>query len=274
MICIFTSLLKRGYNINIAFSLFPLDPQYLLFLPPMKNTHVHIDGIGDVNIRVSSRAKRIGIKMKPFEGVTLVLPIGAPYEDGIAFLKQNTSWVQANLKKLQEKEDELTIFDEHTEFRSRSFALRISKHPKPNVRLHLHEGILHIYYPQHVPVDHPGIQENIRYGIEEALRLEAKRYLPYRLDMLARQYNIRYKGVVIKNLKSRWGSCSGRNNINLNLHLMRLPDELIDYVLLHELCHVHEKNHGPGFWSRLDMMTNGHARELDRKMNDYRTKIY
>ena len=55
---------------------------------------------------------------------------------------------------------------------------------------------------------------------------------------------------------------------------MRLPDELIDYVLLHELCHVHEKNHGPNFWKRLNAMTNGRARELDKAMNDYQTKIY
>lgn len=240
----------------------------------MKEALIEIPELGKVTIRQSVKARRISIRLKPFKGVTLVVPLGEDIREGVEFLKQKKDWIHQNLKKLEEKEERLTIFDESTEFKSRSFALRISKHNHPRVRLHLHQGILHIYYPQNVLVSHPGIQENIRYGIEEALRLEAKRFLPGRLVELAQQHSIRFNNVTIKNLKSRWGSCSGRNNINLNLHLMRLPDELIDYVLLHELCHVHEKNHGPHFWARLDTMTNGRARELDRKMKDYQTKIY
>ncbi|MBS2098377.1 M48 family metallopeptidase [Carboxylicivirga linearis] len=240
----------------------------------MKEAVVEIPELGQVTIRQSAKAKRISIKLKPFKGVTLVVPVGADIRDGIGFLKEKKDWIQANLKKLEEKEGRLTIFDENTEFKSRSFALQISKHTNSNVRLHLNKGILHIYYPEDVPVTHPGIQENIRYGIEEALRLEAKRFLPRRLAELAEKHSIQYNNVTIKNLKSRWGSCSGRDNINLNLHLMRLPDELIDYVILHELCHVHEKNHGPHFWARLDIMTNGQARQLDGRMKDYQTKIY
>ena len=249
-------------------------PTLFLIFTAMKEAVVEIPELGQVTIRQSAKAKRISIKLKPFQGVTLVVPIGADIREGIAFLKEKKNWIQQNLKKLEEKEDRLTIFDENTEFKSRSFALHISKHKNNNVRLHLNQGILHIYYPEKVPVTHPGIQENIRYGIEEALRLEAKRFLPLRLAELAEKHSIQYNNVTIKNLKSRWGSCSGRDNINLNLHLMRLPDELIDYVLLHELCHVHEKNHGPHFWARLDTMTNGQARQLDGRMKDYQTKIY
>ncbi len=240
----------------------------------MKEAVVEIPELGEVNIRQSARACRISIRLKPFKGVTLVVPMGADVREAISFLKEKKSWIKENLQKLEEKEERLTIFDESTEFKTRSFALRLATHQKPNVRLALKNGILQVSYPQGEKVTHPKIQESIRYGIEEALRMEAKSFLPGRLAWLAQQHNIQYNNVVIKNLKSRWGSCSGRNNINLNLHLMRLPDELIDYVLLHELCHVHEKNHGPHFWARLDIMCNGSARQLDKKMKDYQTKIY
>ncbi|RYF82935.1 MAG: M48 family peptidase, partial [Chitinophagaceae bacterium] len=108
---------------------------------------------------------------------------------------------------------------------------------------------------------------------EEALRREAKEYLPLRLLQLAKTHGLQYNNVTIKNTRTRWGSCSSTNNINLSLHLMRLPDELCDYVLLHELAHTIEKNHGPGFWKLLDKIS-GDARGLDRQLKNYRISVF
>ena len=79
------------------------------------------------------------------------------------------------------------------------------------------------------------------------LRAAAKAYLPGRLRELAAQYGFEFNQVRIKHNVSNWGSCSSKKNINLNLNLMRLPAELRDYVMLHELCHLREMNHGPQF---------------------------
>jgi hypothetical protein len=98
--------------------------------------------------------------------------------------------------------------------------------------------------------------------------------LPPKVRTFARQYNFKINKVFIKNMKSRWGSCSAVNNINLNLHLMRLPEHLIDYVVLHELCHTVEKNHGPGFWNLLNKLTEGRAKKLAAEMRQYRTTLY
>ncbi len=235
---------------------------------------VNIPEIGEVTIRISGKARRISIRMKPFTPPMLIVPHGADIQEAVSFLHEKSQWIVQQRRKLEEKEQKLTIFDEHSRFTTRSFALQISQHSQSNVRLQLKNGLLQVFYPNHLPVTTPEVQETIRYGIEEALRMEAKRFLPGRLAWLAQQHNIRFRNVTIKNLKSRWGSCSATNNINLNLHLMRLPDHLIDYVLLHELCHVHEKNHGPHFWGRLDIMCEGKARLLDKEMKNYQTKIY
>jgi len=81
--------------------------------------------------------------------------------------------------------------------------------------------------------------------------IEARNFLANRLAELARQHGFTYRQVFLRRQKTLWGSCSGPNNINLNMALMRLPAELIDYVLLHELVHTRIKNHSPAFWAEL-----------------------
>ena len=99
-------------------------------------------------------------------------------------------------------------------------------------------------------------------------RQAARRRLVDRLNHLALKYGFKYNRVFIKKQKPRWGSCSGKNNINLNVNLVRLPDELIDYTILHELVHTRIKNHGQRFWDQLDRLL-GDAKQLDKALNEY-----
>ena len=88
----------------------------------------------------------------------------------------------------------------------------------------------------------------------EALRREAKKYLPGRLAMLAARYGFSYGRLAVKNNRSNWGSCSSKGNINLNLRLMQVPEHLRDYVILHELCHLRHHDHGPAFHALLEQL--------------------
>ncbi len=101
------------------------------------------------------------------------------------------------------------------------------------------------------------------------LRQEAKAYLPGRLAELAARHGFSYNAVRIKHNVSNWGSCSSKGNINLNLNLMRLPAELQDYVMLHELCHLRHMDHGPGFHALLEELCPNH-RELRRQLKEYK----
>jgi len=90
---------------------------------------------------------------------------------------------------------------------------------------------------------------------------EAKRRIIARLTELARRYGFTYSKVSIRNQRSRWGSCSTKGNINLNIKLVALPPELCDYVILHELAHTRVHNHSPKFWQELDKYVgNGKAK--------------
>ena len=103
----------------------------------------------------------------------------------------------------------------------------------------------------------------------ERLRKEAKAYLPGRLQELASLYGFTYNAVRIKHNSSNWGSCSSKGNINLNLNLMRVPQDLQDYVMLHELCHLKYLNHSPEFHALLESVCPGH-REKQRRMREYK----
>lgn len=96
----------------------------------------------------------------------------------------------------------------------------------------------------------------------EELRARAKAELPGRLKELADRYGFVYNRVAIKHNSTNWGSCSARNNINLNLNLMRLPQVLRDYVLLHELCHLRHHDHGDAFHFLLEHLCTDHVLKL------------
>ena len=98
---------------------------------------------------------------------------------------------------------------------------------------------------------------------------EARKKLFNRLKELSAQHGFHYNKVTIRNQKTRWGSCSSKNNINLNMKLVRLPDEMIDYVLLHELVHTRIKNHTQAFWTELNKFVEN-GKEMSKKMNEYK----
>ena len=100
------------------------------------------------------------------------------------------------------------------------------------------------------------------------IQATARKHLIDRLYFLSQKYGFNYNRVFIKNQKTRWGSCSAKNNINLNITLVRLPDELIDYTILHELVHTRVKNHNRRFWDQMDKLL-GDAKKLDRKLSEY-----
>lgn len=83
------------------------------------------------------------------------------------------------------------------------------------------------------------------------VRNQASIHLPKRLNDLAQQHGFRYSNCTVRHAKTRWGSCSAKGSINLNVGLMLMPVSLLDYVVLHELCHTRQLNHSALFWAEM-----------------------
>lgn len=101
-----------------------------------------------------------------------------------------------------------------------------------------------------LPVNDPATQRARDYQ-KKILMKKAKEYLPYRLEYYAKLYGYKYEKCRLTHANTRWGSCSSNKTISLNIGLMKLPEPLRDYVILHELAHLHHMDHSANFWAEV-----------------------
>ena len=103
----------------------------------------------------------------------------------------------------------------------------------------------------------------------EVLRTKAKAYLPKRLEELSQATGLKYNRLTIRSARTKWGCCTSRNNISLSLFLMTLPPHLIDYILIHELCHTVHHNHSAQFHALVDRFLGGREKILNKELRQY-----
>ncbi|MCF7859504.1 MAG: M48 family metallopeptidase [Candidatus Cloacimonetes bacterium] len=108
--------------------------------------------------------------------------------------------------------------------------------------------------------------------IPQSGKPEARKILLQRLKELAELHDFSFNRSFIRSQKTRWGSCSAKNNINLNIKLINLPEELRDYVIVHELVHTRVKNHQQEFWQEMQKYIK-QPRTLDKQLNNYNLKL-
>lgn len=172
----------------------------------------------------------------------------APFYTPMIFVKQVINSSRAELRKLAEHTSITEPYvDGQAIGKTHSLAVvptRMVKQPSTKI---LRDKLI-VYLPPDAELSSLDVQQQIRDAAIVILRREAKSYLPNRLATLARSYGFSYTRVRFSHASGRWGSCSSKGTISLNIALMKLPDELIDYVLIHELCHTRQMNHSSAFW--------------------------
>lgn len=198
---------------------------------------------GAITLRRTRLARSVRLRLDSRGIISMSLPLRTPLYIAKKLLEDSRS----HLRQLR-----TTLPAKHTHYRDndpigKSHKLRFVDATTYDYQL---EGnILLISRP--LNYDTAQLQQTIEAGITNALRLQAKAYLPRRLRQLACDYGYSYQKVRCGQPGSRWGSCSSTGTISLNLWLMQLPFELIDYVIIHELCHTKYMNHRPEFWQLL-----------------------
>jgi len=220
------------------------------FSKPQLKT-VHVPGVGAIVLCRNRRARRMALSVRAGRPARLTLPVGVPLSVGLEFVHSKEAWLKRTQQKVSDGENNQLPYDGTTPFNTRRHRLQVVPCKEGKLKVSIREGTIRVSYPEQMPLSAPPVQQTIIKAVGEALRIEARQDLPVRIAQLAERHGLVFRRLFIKNLISRWGSCSGCGNINLNLQLLRLPDDLIDYVILHELLHTRHPNHSPSFWRDL-----------------------
>lgn len=233
----------------------------------MSFKHFELKDIGKVTIYKKRSNKSLRISVSQNNEIKISLPIWTPYAVGLEFAKKNKSWIQKNLSSEQPSfQDgqiigkahhlELIYTDSSTDFRTR-----------------IKNQVVYIYLPNGTSIDSEDVRLKIRNVIKKTLKIETTKIIKPRLDLIAAETRLSYKNLNIKELKRRWGSCDSKGNITINLYLIQLPWELIDYVLLHELVHTVEMSHDRSFWDYMNKLS-PNVKKLRTQIKEYSPVIY
>lgn len=225
--------------------------------------------LGEITVSRTRRARRITLSVRPPDIIRLSIPLWVSTGEALRFVDSKADWVRAAITKYAERHPVQII---EMPYSTRKHHLELYPQDTEKITVSIRNDAIQVVYPINIDYKAAPVQEAIKKGIEEAWRVEAKEYLPERVSALAETHGFSYGTVTIRNTVSKWGSCSARNDLSLSLHLMRLPDHLIDYVLLHELCHTVHKNHGPKFHSLLDEHTSGNHKALNKELRQFHTR--
>ncbi len=197
----------------------------------------------EYTLRVSKRAKYARLQMSLRDGLVVVVPKGFDQKRIPALLEKKRSWIEKVSRQYAEQQ-RLAPHDPvpgQIDLRGIEEVWRVEYRAGESRRVLERTGNC-LWIPD-------GDLENVQAALRRWLRRKAQRHLKPWLRHLAEENGFRVRRIFIKAQRTRWGSCSEKKNINLNMKLLFLPEDLVRYVLLHELCHTVYLNHSKKFWA-------------------------
>lgn len=228
---------------------------------------IHIDGIGKVEMNRDKRFRRLSLKMSAKGEIRVTSPQSISIKEACQFIISHKLKIASWTKKVSIDQ---IVFDDNSNFSTFAHSLKIIRHDGKMARMKIVGSQLRIALPNSTDIKSEAAQSIIKKCLIHTLKTEGKSYLPQRTLALAAKHNFEVSKVTVKEIRSRWGSCSSRKNINLSCFLMLLPTHLIDFVILHELCHTKQMNHSSAFHALMNSVTNGQESILNNELRNNR----
>ena len=232
----------------------------------MANRLMVVPSVGEVVMSKRRGARNIRITITAAGQVRVALPHWTPYAAGVHFVKKHEAWIRDQLRVHAPNPltDGVRI--------GRSHRIRIEPSGNNSAKQSVRVSRSAIVAKVPEGIDESMLQKKLLAAAERALKQEADELLSGRLVAISRRYGLPYSGLKIRKLTSRWGSCSSKKQISLSYFLVQLPNELIDYVILHELAHTIHHNHSSQFWGYMDERL-ADLDQLRREIKLYRPRV-
>lgn len=209
----------------------------------MANSKITVEGIGEVTIFRRRGLKNLRISLGQNGKVRLSIPWYVSQKTGIKYLLSKKDWITDHRPSvITEWQNGQKLTDEY------KLSLLDSAQSKISSKLGQDELIINLPKNYNTDQKHKAVSRVVK----KFLRTESERLLIPLTREAAKSYGFEVKSIQIKHLKSRWGSCNHKKEITLNAMLLTLPDELIEYVIIHELSHTRHLNHSKDFWKEVE----------------------
>ncbi len=206
------------------------------------------------SIRKSKRAKYVTITVG-IDGVKVVAPLGVGDHKIIPVVENKREWIFNKVEGFKLRHEQISAERELVSglklpFQGKDFTLRLSEYNSRYTRVTFENEQFLVYINKNLPLDKR--QGEIHKALERWYVVQAKELFHSRLAFYKDRLALDYNEVKLKDQKTRWGSCSRKGNINLNWRLVMAPTLIVDYVVVHELCHLKIMNHSKDFWQLVE----------------------
>lgn len=227
-----------------------------------------IEDVGTLTIYKRRDSRQMKLSVNSSGKIKLTIPTMVPYGLGINFALSKKQWL---IDQIAKKFQVSNLVNGQTIGKNNILRMIVAFN-QSNITSRVKAGEITVKYPSSLTADNQAVQTTARKACIRGLRLEAESFLPGQLREMAIERGFRFASVRVKQLKGRWGSCDQDRNIVLNLFLMQLPDDLINYVLLHELIHTKYLHHGKDFWQEF-MFHDPKAKQQQKIIRSYQPNI-
>lgn len=236
---------------------------------------ITVEGIGDVAVSKRRNSRTMRLSVHPEKGLLLSIPFCVSFADAERYVLESREWIAKTLQR-QKQKGERHLFTPQSHFNCRSTTLMFATTDSRSKILSakINDYVVTVTYnPQLVDFKLDKVQTFIKKAIITSMQMEAEKLLFPRIDEISKRTGLTFRKVSIGNALTRWGSCSSNKDIILSCRLLMLPDHLVDFIILHELCHIAQMNHGPKFHELLYKLSDGKAPQYEKELKGYIGRI-
>lgn len=217
----------------------------------------------DYKIKENKRSKHVNIRVSRRNGVVVTIPKGFCHKKIPEILDKRREWIEntVNSEKYFISEND-KVLPEKILLHALDEEWNIEYRPTLSKKVEIIEQPNNLTdYETLIVFGNINNKDKCFNALNNWINYRAKTELPNFLDLLSQQTNLKYNSVVIRNQKSRWGSCSSNKTISLNQKLLFLPYDYAKYILIHELCHTKHMNHSEKFWKLVEKYDSEYKRK-------------